>query len=498
MHVCPDCGASSARSGFCPADGNALAPANDPLLGTEILRYRLARAIGEGGMGKVYLAVQPQIGSRVAIKVLSAQCASNPDLLERFFSEGRAVNLIRHESIVGVIDLAQLDDGRPLIIMEYIDGVTLSKIVRDGRAPLGWLVRAVLEVLAALEAAHAIGIVHRDIKPDNILVTANGHAKVLDFGIAKLAPELSHAMSPRTRTGAMLGTPSYMAPEQISGTSAIDGRTDVYAVGVLLFEAVTGRLPFVGATLFDLMRAHLEQPPPSPRALRSEAPARARARDPHGAGERSGAAISQRGRDVDGDRARGDRVAAGRLARARQPPAECAGARADRERDADARRVQRGRRAGRERTGDVARTSGRAAIASHVEDRARDGRARRECERGGHDPDHVGVADEQRSVAAVAVRGAGAARAAAGEERADSSAGDRGRRGGAGRCRCRRSARTGRTARAASVGATAVTAIITTAIAATATTAAAATATGTNTVSDSRTSDARAGVLSRH
>ncbi len=271
MHVCALCGNASAEAGFCTADGAALAWTTDPLLGTEVLRYRLARLIGEGGMGKVYLGVQPQIGSRVAVKILSAHCASNPDLLERFFAEGRAVNLIRHEHIVSVLDLALLPDGRPLIVMEYIDGVTLRQLVRDGGAPLAAIARIGCEVLSALHAAHAIGIIHRDIKPDNVLLTAKGHAKVLDFGIAKLAPGLAdEASSPRTRTGALLGTPSYMAPEQISGEPTIDARTDVYATGVMLFEAVTGRLPFAGVTVFDSLRAHVDDPPPSPRALRPD------------------------------------------------------------------------------------------------------------------------------------------------------------------------------------------------------------------------------------
>jgi hypothetical protein len=135
-------------------------------------------------------------------------------------------------------------------------------------------VQAFADVLSALEAAHAIGIVHRDLKPDNILVTAKGHAKVLDFGIAKLAPALRGALdaSPRTATGALLGTPAYMAPEQISGAEKVDARSDVYAAGVVLFEAVTGGVPFQGATLYDLMRAQLEQAPPSPRALRADLP----------------------------------------------------------------------------------------------------------------------------------------------------------------------------------------------------------------------------------
>ena len=245
---------------------------DDPLLGTEIGRYRLSHLLGEGGMGRVYLAIQPMIGSRVAIKVLSDQCARNPELLERFFAEARAVNLIHHESIVNVLDMSLLPDGRPYIVMEFVEGITLGEAVRNGAVPLGGLVQITSEVCAALAAAHAIGIVHRDLKPDNVLVTGEGHAKVLDFGIAKLAPDLHQGLSPRTQTGALLGTPHYMAPEQITGKGQIDPRTDVYAAGVMLYEAIAGRRPFEGETLYDLMRAHLELAPPSLRALRPDLP----------------------------------------------------------------------------------------------------------------------------------------------------------------------------------------------------------------------------------
>ena len=273
MFVCGACGQRYERGGFCPEDGQPLPETTDALLGTEIGRYRLARMIGEGGMGQVYLAVQPAIGSRVAIKILSDQCARNPELLERFFAEAKAVNLIRHENIVSVIDLAQLPDGRPYIVMEFIEGNTLAASVRGPqRPPIGGVVLAMSEVLSALGAAHQLGIVHRDLKPDNILITGEGHAKVLDFGIAKLAPGLSNALSPRTRTGALLGTPAYMAPEQISGSGNVDARTDLYAAGIVLFEAMTGQVPFTGETLYDLMRAHLEVAPPRPSSLRADLP----------------------------------------------------------------------------------------------------------------------------------------------------------------------------------------------------------------------------------
>jgi len=272
MFVCPACGQRYERAGYCAADGTELAASNDSLLGTEIVRYRLARVLGEGGMGRVYLAVHPTIGSRVAIKVLSEECSRNPELIERFFAEAKAVNLIRHENIVSVLDLAVLRDGRPFIIMEFIDGHTLAHYVRGAQASLGGVAQVMGEVLSGLDAAHRIGIIHRDLKPDNVIVTVEGHAKVLDFGIAKLAPGLRADLSPRTKTGALLGTPAYMAPEQISGSGQVDARTDIYAAGVVMYEAVTGAQPFGGETLFDMMRAHLEAAPIPPRQRRPDLP----------------------------------------------------------------------------------------------------------------------------------------------------------------------------------------------------------------------------------
>jgi serine/threonine protein kinase len=247
--------------------------ADDPLIGTLVGNYRVSSVLGEGGMGRVYLAEHPAIGSRVAIKVLSEECTRHPDLLDRFFAEARAVNLIRNENIVSVLDLAVLPDGRPYIVMEFIEGHTLAHHVRNTHAPLGGVAQVMGEVLSGLAAAHAIGIVHRDLKPDNVLITVEGHAKILDFGIAKLAPGLRADISPRTKTGALLGTPAYMAPEQISGSGTVDARTDIYAMGVVLYEAVTGSVPFSGATMFDMMRAHLEERVPPPRERRPDLPA---------------------------------------------------------------------------------------------------------------------------------------------------------------------------------------------------------------------------------
>jgi serine/threonine protein kinase len=273
MFVCAECGASQPAAGRCPADGATLSTiGEDVLLGTTIGVYRVARLLGIGGMGRVYKGVHPTIGSRVAIKVLSRECSDRRDLVDRFFAEAKAVNLIRHEGIVNVLDLAMLPDGRPYIIMEYLDGAPLASLIEHGIAtqvalPLGGVARMAAEVLDALGAAHAKGIVHRDLKPDNVYIAPSGRPKVLDFGIAKL----SDVNNASTRTGSLLGTPHYMSPEQAAGR-VVDHRADIYAIGVLLFECATGRKPFLADALFDLLKMHVEVAPPSPRALRPDMP----------------------------------------------------------------------------------------------------------------------------------------------------------------------------------------------------------------------------------
>ncbi len=272
MYVCPSCGFGAGAPGFCTEDGAALADASgDEMLGQNVGSYRIARHIGQGGMGAVYLGVQPAIGSRVAIKVLSPGAASTAGMVDRFFSEARAVNVIRHEGIVNVLDLSRLPDGRPYIVMEYLEGGPLSEHFAAHRPfPLGTLCRIGFEVASALEAAHAHGVTHRDLKPDNVFVTHMGRVKVLDFGIAKLKPELG-GQSDVTRTGALLGTPHYMSPEQARGQPA-DPRSDFYSLGVILYEGATGRRPFEADSLFDLLKQHIEVLPRHPGELRPDLP----------------------------------------------------------------------------------------------------------------------------------------------------------------------------------------------------------------------------------
>jgi serine/threonine protein kinase len=272
MFVCPECAASQPEKGFCPNDGTPLVPTDgDPLIGSQIGQFRMSTLLGVGGMGRVYKGVNPTISSRVAIKVLSRDYVDNAELVERFFAEARAVNVIRHENIVNVLDLAKLPDGRPYIIMEYLDGAPLSSTIANFRQlPLGTVARVMTEVLSALAAAHEKQIIHRDLKPDNIFISPQGRAKVLDFGIAKLRPDHSGRSGP-TRDGSLMGTPHYMSPEQAQA-KLVDARTDIYAVGAILYECVTGQPPFQADSLFDLLKQQIEVPPTPPHFARPDLP----------------------------------------------------------------------------------------------------------------------------------------------------------------------------------------------------------------------------------
>jgi eukaryotic-like serine/threonine-protein kinase len=257
-------------AGFCPEDGSRLEPCEDDLVGASVGSYRLTRLVGRGGMGLVYQGVQPAIGSRVAIKVLALEYVESMKAVQRFFDEARAVNLIRHENIVNVLDLAQLSDGRPYMVMEYLEGQTLRAAMTTQRLPFSLAIGLMGEVLDACAAAHQRGVVHRDLKPDNVFVTPGGHAKVLDFGIAKLRPDLTGDRAP-TRTGVVLGTPHYLAPEQATG-GEVDPRTDIYSLGVMLYEITTGTRPFEAASAFGLIRMHLSDPPAPPSTRRPGVP----------------------------------------------------------------------------------------------------------------------------------------------------------------------------------------------------------------------------------
>jgi serine/threonine-protein kinase len=240
--------------------------AGPDLRGRAIGNWTLQRPLGEGTFGAVYEAQHVSIaGRRAAIKVLHPHMAFNADIKRRFVNEASAASRADHENIVQVFDGGVTDDGLCYAVMEFLKGAPLSQVIaRDGALGVPRTANIGMQVASALKAAHAIQIVHRDLKPDNIFVVARESnrefVKVLDFGIAKLRDDEAHA----TRTGMLMGTPAYMSPEQWQTRKDVDGRADVYALGVILFECVTGGLPFRGNTQYDWLDAHLNQPVPEP------------------------------------------------------------------------------------------------------------------------------------------------------------------------------------------------------------------------------------------
>ncbi|HTP25740.1 MAG TPA: serine/threonine-protein kinase [Anaeromyxobacteraceae bacterium] len=232
--------------------------------------FRIQRLLGQGGMGTVYLAEHPIIGSKVAIKFLHESMCTDPELVGRFYDEARSVNLVGHENIVAIYDLAQLAN-RYYIVMEYLDGAPLSQLLRGGRLPCSTAIDILSQLADALRAAHERGVVHRDLKPDNVfLLRRHGRehfVKLVDFGIAKLADRQSGA---RTAAGSIVGTPEYMAPEQC-GDGHVDARTDVYSLGVMAYEIATGRLPFTGR-IPQILLAHLTETPIPPRQIDPSVP----------------------------------------------------------------------------------------------------------------------------------------------------------------------------------------------------------------------------------
>jgi predicted Ser/Thr protein kinase len=252
-------------------------PSESDLCGTVLLgRYRVLQQLGKGGMGTVYLGEHVQIGKKFAIKVLGSEYARRPDLVQRFLQEARAASMITQPNVVEISDFGDTPDGSVFFVMEYLDGEDLgATLEHEKRLPWERVRHMIVQICRALEAAHGEGIIHRDMKPDNCFRITRGKdsdfIKVLDFGIAKVQTgEGQSTGKGLTQTGMVFGTPEYMAPEQAEGV-AVDHRVDIYAVGVIMYELLCGRVPFKGTTFMGVLTKHMFEVPQAPSAVSPEA-----------------------------------------------------------------------------------------------------------------------------------------------------------------------------------------------------------------------------------
>jgi serine/threonine-protein kinase len=279
--VCPVC--KSEYDGgevFCPVDATRLvsasqhesgaaAPNADPLVGTVFDKYKVIRRIGEGGMGLVYEAMHTVIEKRVAMKVLRDDYSSRPEVVERFRQEAKSASRIGHEHIVDISDFGTTPTGSSYFVMEFLEGEDLASVLaREATLTAERATNIVLQCCRALGAAHAKGIVHRDMKPENIFLVRREEqldfVKIVDFGIAKMS-DVETAGAPGrklTKTGMIFGTPEYMSPEQAAGKE-LDHRVDIYALGVILFELLAGRVPFVGDSFMGILTQHMFEEAPT-------------------------------------------------------------------------------------------------------------------------------------------------------------------------------------------------------------------------------------------
>jgi serine/threonine-protein kinase len=249
------------------------------MIGRTVGNYRIVKILGKGGMGIVYEAEHKSLPTRAALKVLNDEYAQDPTIVNRFFSEARVLASIKHSGVVKVLDHGQLESGAWYLIMELLDGQSLAdRLAVPGGISIAESRDVAAQAANILAAVHARQIVHRDLKPDNIyLVRDNDRprgemVKILDFGIAKLRGELPRTGVANTQTGSFLGTPAYMSPEQCKGTKDVDHRSDIYSLGVILYELVCHEPPFKAEGLYDLMHLHISVPPAAPRSRNPNVP----------------------------------------------------------------------------------------------------------------------------------------------------------------------------------------------------------------------------------
>jgi serine/threonine protein kinase len=280
MKSCPACSNAYAQNfSHCPRDGTVLVEAGAWTEGTVVRgKYRILGTVGQGGMGAVYKAVHLLFDEIRALKVIAKDLAGDPMFVKRFKHEAVITRKLQHPNAVRVDDIDESDDGRPFIVMEFIEGKSLKRVIEsEGPLPVPRVCLIIKQVAAALDAAHELGMVHRDIKPDNIVLidTPGGEqAKVLDFGIAKLKEGRTGetAALTLTGTGVVIGTPQYMSPEQAMGKRGdeLDGRSDLYSLGIVMYQMLSGESPFKADTTMEMLLAHMQMPARPIQALRPD------------------------------------------------------------------------------------------------------------------------------------------------------------------------------------------------------------------------------------
>ncbi|HSS21725.1 MAG TPA: protein kinase [Pyrinomonadaceae bacterium] len=269
MKACPKCGLEYPDTiTLCPADGIALEKQDDALLGQTLAgKYRIEERLNTGGMGTVYRGTHVLMDKTVAVKVLRPSFAADEKIVARFSREARAASRISHPHAISVTDFGEDENGVVFLVMEYLNGSTLKQVIRQqGPLELPRIADILRQVGGALEAAHGEGVVHRDLKSDNIMMLSGygtDYAKVLDFGIAKIQEPEGGYDPGLTAPDLVIGTPHYMSPEQCSQSPDIDARSDIYSLGVILFEMLVGHVPFAGGTPTSIMLQQLQQPAPS-------------------------------------------------------------------------------------------------------------------------------------------------------------------------------------------------------------------------------------------
>jgi serine/threonine-protein kinase len=249
------------------------------VIGASLGNYRITALLGEGGMGAVYVAEHALIGRKVAVKVLLPEFSHNQEIVSRFFNEARSTALIKHPGLVDIFDFGYDANGSAYIVMEYLDGESLAAYLRRvGPVGAATVCNVARQIAAALAAAHHAGIVHRDLKPDNVFLVPDPdqpggvRVKILDFGIAKLVTDGGMTASLKTRTGAVMGTPVYMSPEQCRGAGHVDERADIYSLGCILYEMVCGRPPFVREGVGEIIAAQIYEQPIAPHVIEPSVP----------------------------------------------------------------------------------------------------------------------------------------------------------------------------------------------------------------------------------